>query len=425
MIVEKLIFRVTAGNYSITLNQSLRPAITYAVNDLKDPSKRKSDYSKTITLPSSKELDKLFNDIFEVNVQTLSFNPNKKTDITYLAGDEVQLEGYLKLDEVVINDRNKIEYKVSIFGNVGDLFNNIGEKELTDIAGLDKYNHDRSSNIMVNSWATSIEENGAPVAFTLGKGYVYPLIEYGYNTDLQEYGVMSMIPAIYAKEYLDGIFTDAGKTYTSAFFNSSLFKRLIIPFNGLEINKTEAQIDTDLFRADGTTATTSTANTWNALVFPNEVLDPGLVYDNTTGVYTVNDAGYYDFNSICDFKVEYTPSGNSVDVFINRTIGVQLGIIWLMSISPVSNTAALVTLFENLPLPIETVIVPPKKLPALSVNISLLLLNLLAPRIYLNLISTVSPPTKGTKFKLTGRLDAGLVFLLSISVNTFVAELMF
>ena len=103
MINERLIFKVAAGNYEITLKEALKPAITYALSDIKNPSARKSDYSKTITLPSSKELDKLFNNIFEVNVETLTFNANKKTEITYLAGEEVQLEGYLKLDEVVIN----------------------------------------------------------------------------------------------------------------------------------------------------------------------------------------------------------------------------------------------------------------------------------------------------------------------------------
>ena len=314
------------NNYEITLKESLRPAITYAVNDLKDPSKRKSDYSKTITLPSSKELDKLFNDIFEINVETLDFNPNKKTEITYLADEQVQLEGYLKLDEVVINDRNKIEYKVSIFGKVGDLFNNIGENELTDITGLDKYNHGRVTQNQVNSWDTSVEENGSPVAFAYGKGYVYPLLDYGFNSDLQEYNVSHLMPAIYAKEYIDGIFADAGKTYTSAFFNSSLFKHLIIPFNGTEIHKTQAQLDLDLFRADSASVTLSSLAVFETIIFPNEVLDAGGSYDHTTGIYTVQEAGYYDFTSILDIKAEYTPSGNAVDVYINRPVFAQVSI---------------------------------------------------------------------------------------------------
>lgn len=314
------------NNYEITLKESLRPAITYAVNDLKDPSKRKSDYSKTITLPSSKELDKLFNDIFEVNVETLTFNPNKKTEITYLAGDEVQLEGYLKLDEVVINDRNKVEYKVSIFGKVGDLFNNIGELDLIDITGLDKYNHDRSTTVMVNSWDTSVELNGVASAFAYGKGYTYPLINYGYDSNLQNYSVMHLMPAMYAKEYVDGIFADAGKTYTSSFLNSADFKHLIIPFNGSSIAKTSTQINNDLFRADSATATLTSLGVYQTIVFPNETLDDGLAYDDTTGIYTVNEAGYYDFNSICDFRVQYAPAGNAVDVYINRPIGVQIAV---------------------------------------------------------------------------------------------------
>ena len=78
--------------YEIELKEALRPAITYAINDLKNTQNRKSDFSKTIILPSSKQLDKLFNHIFEVNTVTLSFNPNKRLDIQYLADEELQLE---------------------------------------------------------------------------------------------------------------------------------------------------------------------------------------------------------------------------------------------------------------------------------------------------------------------------------------------
>ena len=310
----------TYNNYEITLKEALRPAITYALSDIKNPSARKSDYSKTITLPSSKELDKLFNNIFEVNVETLTFNANKKTDITYLAGEEVQLEGYLKLDEVVINDKNKVEYKVSIFGKVGDLFSNIGEKDLVDLIGLDDYNHDRTTGNQINSWDTTIIEGGVPVAFALGKGYVYPLIDYGFSSDKQAYDMRHLLPAIYAKEYIDRIFTDAGKTYSSNFFNSTYFKSLIIPFNEDKISLSNTQTEERLIAADTASQTVNT--TLDTVIFPNEITDPSNQYDNTTGIVTITEAGYYDFVSTLDYRVQYTPSGNAVDVFLNRFIQV-------------------------------------------------------------------------------------------------------
>ena len=206
--------------YEIELKEALRPAITYAINDLKNTQNRKSDFSKTIVLPSSKQLDKLFNHIFEVNTVTLSFDPNKRLDIQYLADEELQLEGYLKLNEVKLNDLNRVEYHCQIVGRNGDLWSNIGEKELTDLQGLDTYNHLWARTVIEDSWDTQITENGSNTAFSLGKGYVYPLIEYGkdaFSSNFPTWKVDHLFPAIYVKEYIDRIFTDAGKTYQSTF----------------------------------------------------------------------------------------------------------------------------------------------------------------------------------------------------------------
>jgi len=323
MVKERLIFKLSTGNYEIPLKDALRPAITYSLDDIKNPSARKSDYSKTITLPSSKELDKLFNNIFEVNVETLTFNVNKKTKILYLVGDETQLEGYLKLDEVIINDRNKVEYKVSIFGSVGDLFNDIGDNELTDLTGLDDYNHSRSTFNIVDSWDTSIQVGGVTTPFALGTGYVYPMIDYGFSSNKQEYSINHYLPAIYAKEYIDRIFADAGKTYTSATLNDIDFRSLIIPCNTSDISMTTAQVNERLFSADTGTATlTSVSDT--TVVFSNEVNDPSLQYDPTTGIFTATKGAWYDFTSVCDLRAQFTPSGNVVDVFLNKFVQVQL-----------------------------------------------------------------------------------------------------
>ena len=276
---------LTYDYYEIALKEALRPAITYAVNDLKDPNARKSDFSKTITLPSSKQLDKLFNHVFNINVATNTFNPNKRLDVSYLADEEVQINGYLKLDEVVINDYNKVEYKVSIFGKSADLFSNIGEKELTDI-DLTEYNHDWSFGIQELSWATSVQRNGSGIAFAKGTGYVYPLIEYGIDANTNDYKTIEMFPAVYAKEYIDRIFSDAGKSYSSSFFSSSLFKSLIIPYNGTGMNKTQAQINNLLFGADSATGTVTATVTPSIVIFPTEVSDVGGNYNNATGVFT-------------------------------------------------------------------------------------------------------------------------------------------
>lgn len=313
MATERLLFD---GNIDIPFEGGLRPAITFAINDIKETADRKGDFSKTIKLPSSKVLDKFFNHIFEINTVTQSFNPNKRVNVTYIADDEEVMKGYIRLLDITITDTYDIEYQVQINGLNTQLFSLIGEKDLTDL-DFSEYDHVLSISNIEDSWATSITKNGVTVPFAIGQGYFYPTINYGFDSNNRQYGVDHLFPAIYAKEYIDKIFEDAGKTYTSNFFTSNDFKRKFIPFNGTSIAKTAAQVANTIFGADGATDSKTTL-TPSVIVYPNEVSDVGGVYNDTTGVFTCNDAGFYNFITIVDLEVDFTPTGNAVDVYINQ-----------------------------------------------------------------------------------------------------------
>jgi len=72
-----------------------------------------------------------------------------------------------------------------------------------------------------------------------GQGYYYPLIDHGTFSTPQingsrakiDYDYRTFRPALFVKEYIDKMFENAGYTYESNFFNSSYFKKLIIPAN--------------------------------------------------------------------------------------------------------------------------------------------------------------------------------------------------
>ena len=310
-------------SYEIPLIDSLKPALNFSIQDIKDPSKRKSDFSKTITLPSSKVLDKLFNHIFEINTVTNTFNANKRLDVEYYADEQLQIKGFLKLNEVITNDLNEVKYSVNIFGQLSTLFSEIGEKELTDVQGLNDYDHAYTTGNISNSWDTSIIENGSPISFAKGTGYVYPLIENGFDSLLNEFSILSMFPSVYAKEYFDRIIADAGYTYTSAFLNSTLFRSLHIPFNRNAISLTSAQVADRVFGADDAVQSITSIST--NLVFPTEV-DPNGLYDNTTGIFTAGEAGFYNFTTIVDIEADFTPTGNVVDVFVAQYPRVEISI---------------------------------------------------------------------------------------------------
>ena len=76
-----------------------------------------------------------------------------------------------------------------------------------------------------------------------GSGFFYPLIDYGtYSTNKIDYDYRTLRPALYVKEYIDKIFLNSGYTYISSFFNSSFFKKLIIPNNTGQLQKTVTKL---------------------------------------------------------------------------------------------------------------------------------------------------------------------------------------
>jgi hypothetical protein len=136
----------------------------------------------------------------------------------------------------------------------------------------------------------------------LGEGYVYPLIDYGDDSQHVKWDVTQLITAIYAKTYFDKIFKYAGFTYNSTFLNSTFFKSLIIP--GLVPTLTDTQIINKEFQAqlisnfNYAVPCSPTQMQFTNTSAPN--YDPGNVF---------YEAGY----------TYYSPSNNKVELNINLT----------------------------------------------------------------------------------------------------------
>ena len=319
--------QIVINNTQIDLLKDVSLNITKQLVDIQSPEKRKTDRTLTIEIPGSKENDKLFSYIFEVNIdlgaddstqEAPHFNPNKKAPVTIFIDNFQQLKGYCQLTDIVVEHRDMVTYKIVCFGEIGDLFakidnqkNSEGETlkgELTDI-DLSEFDHEYTRYNIANSWNTEIIQNGSPTAFALGKGYVYPMIDYGYQknyvsgTKTDQWGVEQFRPAVYAKQYVDKIFENAGYTYTSTFFNSDLFKRLIVPFNSEQFILTKEEVDARLFYANRTTNYESSfvynagnLSAANAILFDDDsapFFDNGNNYNTSTGKFVCPANGRY------------------------------------------------------------------------------------------------------------------------------------
>jgi hypothetical protein len=320
--------RFTIEGIDIPIDKGISTVLTFSIKDIQQPDKVKSSFSKTIKLPGSKAINDKLNFIFEVNSDS-TFNPNLKLDAVYYQNDIAVFSGFIQLKDIHKKDYNQVEYSVVLFGETANIFRELGNKFLND-AGMNwqELDHDYTRVIQENSWDTSYILNGAVTPFALGSGYVYPMINYGNDTDINVYNVNEMFPAVYAKEYIDRMFLDAGYTYTSNFFNASLFRHLIIPFNGKEFSPLQSTLlarkveaNTPLFVSSGLdnyTLDTSLypESDWqsNTIRLSNEIVDSNNQYNPTTGTITVGENGTYRITFDVTLQIDTTPDAGAAAV---------------------------------------------------------------------------------------------------------------
>lgn len=219
----------------LDLSKDLSSEYTYAIDDIKDFSARNTNYSKTIVLPGNATNNKLFGHIFEFTSKNFydsstdnvgyNFNAAKAASCVIYV-DRIQVfKGILRLLEITI-DRGSIEYECVVFGELGGFITALNNDKLEDL-DFSTYNHQWTRDNIVASWE---QASGTTAS---GMGYYYPLIDYGQVSDngKRDWNYKAFRPALFVREYLDKIITGAGYTYESDFFNSNLFKRLVIPNN--------------------------------------------------------------------------------------------------------------------------------------------------------------------------------------------------
>ena len=318
---------IYVNNQFIELSADIPMAFTYNISDIRQPENRTSDFSKTVTLPATKSNNLIFSNIFQIdkiinqsNYTTNfapDFNPSLKANaIVYV--DSIQVfKGVIQLTKINLLNKVADSYDVVFYGSLSNIFKNIGEKYLTQL-NLSEYNHTWTKQHISDSWDTKIQKNGVDyVNFSggipKGEGYVYPLIDYGRNNGLI-YKVTDLFPAIYAKTYIDKIFESNNFTYTSSFFNSEYFKRLIIPFNKKALTLSQKDINSRTFRVGIPFSLNKNYEGTDYLIGPNP--DPNT---NTTNVVFTEEtlSPNFDINNLYDND----PYSNDYGVYVNKFTG--------------------------------------------------------------------------------------------------------
>jgi uncharacterized delta-60 repeat protein len=151
--------------------------ITKSFAELQDIGKRNSDLSLGLQLPGSKKNNRFFESFYNVDISTLYFNPILRVPCSVLINDESYFNGYMKLNKIsVIN--TAVEYDVTLYSTVGDIFGKIGNNLLKDMDFNDtqyRFNH-TFDKLTVQTWGDYIPWQGDKPPL-----YFYPVVHNGYN----------------------------------------------------------------------------------------------------------------------------------------------------------------------------------------------------------------------------------------------------
>lgn len=217
-------------------------ALSMSVSDLRDITKRSGTYSKTFSVPASKNNNKVLNYLYNANIDQTE---TLRGQISVIKVKGIPLfRGLLRIKRSM-QAGNPKKYELEFVGDNLEWVDYLKEHSIRDL----RYDHPEiTTNRLMDG---NIDNTDVPFGngesmlcakaieaswngdYDAGWDYVYSLKHYGQWKDPG--GVVQveeMRPDIYIIAILEKAFKQAGYSIDSNFFRSSEFRRLVLPFVG-------------------------------------------------------------------------------------------------------------------------------------------------------------------------------------------------
>ena len=157
--------------------------------EIQDIDKKNSDYSVPLSLPASKKNNRFFETFYNVDQDTLFFDPTQRVECQVLIDDQVYFKGYLKLNKVAVKE-SKVEYNVTLYSQMGEIFGQIGNNLLSDMnftgtgdnggGDFGGWNSCLTLNTTIDQWQTNIFN---PTGYDKPPKFFFPVVHNGYIYD--------------------------------------------------------------------------------------------------------------------------------------------------------------------------------------------------------------------------------------------------
>ncbi len=321
--------------YWLDLYETEPIKLNLSVEDITN-AEAKSVFSRTFRVPATSANNIFFKHAFLIDGIDYDVTVKKPAEII-VDGAEFR-QGHIRLQRIYINGaQDKIDYEIIFLGETRDFSSAIGDASMCNL-NIASLSHTVSFAEIASSWSAYPSEkkwDTATESFvsqtpTLTDGLkngdvLYPLIDFGNTYDDNGNAEEARIatqgsnnftqgpesdpdkslelkrfkPMIRAKKLVDQIFSDAGYTFTSVFFDSDTFKQVYVSAFGNE-SRIDLSLDANSDNIMNATDTTTQGISGSAL---NDVIVNDNVSDPSSGNGFTADGKNYQYTSGSSFYV--------------------------------------------------------------------------------------------------------------------------
>jgi hypothetical protein len=226
-----MITRLTSQGFELDLTDGVATPLNYSISDIREPNKRKRNFSKEIVLPATMNNIEFFKGSFNLTLSGTGafFDPTIQVPAELYKDDFVVMRGLIQLKSVTINN-GSTTFQVLIYSEAVDVFLTLSNIKVSEL-DWSAYTHTLNKTNISNTWAT-----------TNGSGYYYPMIDKGNRPSNLVWRTTDFVPYVYLREAFIKCFEFAGVDITGAFVNSARFSQVLFGYGGGEIVSVPASV---------------------------------------------------------------------------------------------------------------------------------------------------------------------------------------
>tara|TARA_R110001592_G_scaffold35706_1_gene121266 strand:+ start:54 stop:2453 length:2400 start_codon:yes stop_codon:yes gene_type:complete len=171
----------------IDLFKDEQVSISLSQQDVKDPAKIFAEFTKTFTIPASKNNNKIFEHYYNYDIIN-GFDARNKVTSNIELNNIPYKQGFVALNGVELKNNKAYAYKITFYGNTINLTKVFGEDDLSDLGELN------TNNLIYNATTVKSKLQG-----TIGDNIIAPLIThteqlfYDTNASVQTFGNLNYI----------------------------------------------------------------------------------------------------------------------------------------------------------------------------------------------------------------------------------------